>query len=191
MIASKQQPLSLFAPRERCTAFIIGQLTSHAPRSPQIRPINGLSMVNQRATLVIKRPCVSISVFQLFSQTVARSWASSAVSFLPSARRSFASATFCSWRIRSRDTAKFLATSSRVFGFSPPRPKRSAIIFFSRLTRLRSPQHNAFESGTSPFRNAVLFFKARFETFQIYWNPRLRTFRSRPKILYGPCDGLV
>ncbi len=37
----------------------------------------------------------------------------------------------------------------------------------------------------------MLFFKARFETLQIYWNPRLRTFRSRPKILHRPCDGLV
>ena len=37
----------------------------------------------------------------------------------------------------------------------------------------------------------MLFFKTRFETFQIYWNPRLRTFRSRPKILYGPRDRLV
>src|SRR4029077_2297092 len=42
---------------ERCTAFIIGQLTSHTPRTPQIRPINGLSMANQRAALVIRGPC--------------------------------------------------------------------------------------------------------------------------------------
>src|SRR4029077_12776379 len=46
-----------FCPMERCTAFIIGQLTSRAPRTPQIRPINGLSMANQRATLVIRGPC--------------------------------------------------------------------------------------------------------------------------------------
>ena len=37
----------------------------------------------------------------------------------------------------------------------------------------------------------MLFFKARFETFQIYWDPRLRTSRGRPEILHGPCDGLV
>jgi hypothetical protein len=59
------------------------------------------------------------------------------------------------------------------------------------MMRAAAPQHNAFDSGTSLFRNAMLLFKARFETFQIYWNPRLRIFRSRPKILHGPCDGLV
>src|SRR5260370_1825254 len=43
----------------------------------------------------------------------------------------------------------------------------------------------------SLFRNRVLFFKAQFETFQIYWNPRLRTFRCGPEILDRPRDGLV
>ena len=37
----------------------------------------------------------------------------------------------------------------------------------------------------------MLFFKARFETLQIYWNPRLRTFGTRSEILDRPCDGLV
>ena len=32
----------------------------------------------------------------------------------------------------------------------------------------------------------MLFFKARFEALQIYRNPGLRTFRSRPEILHGP-----
>ena len=40
-----------------------------------------------------------------------------------------------------------------------------------------------------PLRHTELFFEARFETLQIYRNPWLRAFRSRPKILHRPCDG--
>jgi hypothetical protein len=55
----------------------------------------------------------------------------------------------------------------------------------------KSCGENLFRSdGDSAFRNAVLFFKARFEGLQIYGNPRLRAFRGSPKILHGPRDGL-
>src|SRR5438552_8396236 len=43
---------------------------------------------------------------------------------------------------------------------------------------------------TSP-RHTVLFFEARFETFQIYRDPWLRVFRGRPQILHRPRDWLV
>jgi DNA-binding transcriptional LysR family regulator len=62
-------------------------------------------------------------------------------------------------------------------------------------TRHRSCDHggeNLFRSdGDSAFRNAVLFFEARFEALQIYRNPRLRVFRGRPEILDRPCDWLL
>src|SRR6266478_2070407 len=60
---------------------------------------------------------------------------------------------------------------------------KGLVLLFNRVTHFHPPNPRLL------FRNAVLFFEARFETFQIYWNPRLRTFRSRPKILHGPCDG--
>src|SRR2546430_2334431 len=62
---------------------------------------------------------------------------------------------------------------------------KGVVLLFNRLTHFHPPNPRLL------FRNAVLFFKARFETFQIYWNPRLRTFRSRPEILDRPRDWLV
>src|SRR5439155_26110545 len=41
-------------------------LKNHAPRSPRIAPINGLSMANQGAMLVPRGPCVCISVLIYF-----------------------------------------------------------------------------------------------------------------------------
>lgn len=40
-------------------ALLTGQLTSHAPTIPTIRPISGLSIANQRARFEATGPCVS------------------------------------------------------------------------------------------------------------------------------------
>src|SRR6266513_2483104 len=59
---------------------------------------------------------------------------------------------------------------------------------FSSSLPLTSHLSTSVLCCSPPFRNPVLFFKARFETLQIHWHPWLRAFRRRPEILDRPRD---
>jgi hypothetical protein len=85
-----------------------------------------------------------------------------------------------------------LALGCRLVGFSRIRPNADRRSTMRALPQGRAVLFSPLDlPWSSPFRNPVLFFEARFETLQIHRNPWLRAFRRRPEILHRPRDWLL